>query len=79
VPVVASNVGGLPEVVRDGVTGSLRAPGDVEAMAAAAVEMLGDTVRWTALSTAAAADARSRFALTDVVAQYESLYARAIS
>jgi hypothetical protein len=41
--------------------------------------MLGDTARWTALSTAAAADARERFALTDVVAQYESLYARAIS
>jgi N-acetyl-alpha-D-glucosaminyl L-malate synthase BshA len=79
VPVVATNVGGLPEVVRDGVTGSLRAPGDVEAMAAAAVEMLGDTARWTGLSTAAAADARERFALTDVVAQYESLYARAIS
>jgi N-acetyl-alpha-D-glucosaminyl L-malate synthase BshA len=79
VPVVASNVGGLPEVVRDGVTGALRVPGDVEAMAAAAVAILGDQDRWTAMSTAAAADARERFALTDVVAQYEALYARAIA
>jgi N-acetyl-alpha-D-glucosaminyl L-malate synthase BshA len=79
VPVVASNVGGLPEVVRDGITGALRVPGDVEAMAAAAVEILGDQDRWTAMSTAAAADARVRFALTDVVARYESLYARAIA
>ena len=79
VPVVASNVGGLPEVVRDGVTGALRVPGDVEAMAAAAVDILSDQDRWTAMSTAAAADARERFALTDVVAQYEALYARAIA
>jgi N-acetyl-alpha-D-glucosaminyl L-malate synthase BshA len=79
VPVVASNVGGLPEVVRDGITGALRQPGDVEGMAAAVVEILTDRDRWTAMSTAAAADARARFALADVVAQYESLYDRAIA
>jgi N-acetyl-alpha-D-glucosaminyl L-malate synthase BshA len=79
VPVVASNVGGLPEVVRDGVTGALRQPGDVEGMATAAVEILTDRDRWTAMSTAAAADARARFALADVVAQYEALYDRAIA
>ncbi|HUF29292.1 MAG TPA: N-acetyl-alpha-D-glucosaminyl L-malate synthase BshA [Gemmatimonadaceae bacterium] len=79
VPVVASNIGGLPEVVRDGVTGSLRAPGDVEGMANAAISMLGDPERWQAMSDAAAADARARFALADVVAQYEALYSRAIA
>jgi N-acetyl-alpha-D-glucosaminyl L-malate synthase BshA len=79
VPVVASDVGGLPEVVRDGITGALRQPGDVEGMAAAAVEILTDHDRWTAMSTAAAADARARFALADVVAQYEALYDRAIA
>ncbi|HSJ62994.1 MAG TPA: N-acetyl-alpha-D-glucosaminyl L-malate synthase BshA [Gemmatimonadaceae bacterium] len=78
VPVVASRVGGLPEVVRDGETGALRPPGDVDAMSRAALEILGDRARWDAMSRAAAADARSRFALADIVARYEALYARAL-
>jgi L-malate glycosyltransferase len=78
VPVVASRVGGLPEVVRDGETGALRPPGDVDAMSRAALEILGDQARWDAMSRAAAADARSRFALADIVARYEDLYARAL-
>ena len=78
VPVVASRVGGLPEVVREGETGALRAPGDVEGMADAAIAILGDRARWDAMSAAAAEDARTRFALTDIVAKYEDLYARAL-
>ena len=42
VPVVASNVGGLPEVVIDGVTGFLHPPGDVEHMADSAIQILSD-------------------------------------
>jgi N-acetyl-alpha-D-glucosaminyl L-malate synthase BshA len=76
VPVVGSRVGGVPEVVRDGETGALRAVGDVDGMAAAAIEILGDPTRWTAMSEEAAADARRRFALEDVVAQYEAFYER---
>jgi N-acetyl-alpha-D-glucosaminyl L-malate synthase BshA len=76
VPVVGSRVGGVPEVVRDGETGALRAVGDVDGMAAAAIEILGDPARWTAMSEEAAADARRRFALEDVVAQYEAFYER---
>jgi L-malate glycosyltransferase len=77
VPVVASRTGGLPEVVRDGETGVLCPVGDVEAMAQAAVSILSDRARWEAMSTAAAADARERFALDAIVAQYEALYRRA--
>ena len=40
-PVVATRVGGLPEVVEDGVTGRLVAPGDPEALAGAVLEVLG--------------------------------------
>jgi N-acetyl-alpha-D-glucosaminyl L-malate synthase BshA len=76
VPVVGSRVGGVPEVVRDGETGVLRAVGDVDGMAAAAIEILGDPARWTAMSDEAAADARRRFALEDVVARYEAIYER---
>jgi len=40
-PVVATRVGGLPEVVEDGVTGRLVAPGDPPALAAAVLDVLG--------------------------------------
>ena len=42
VPVVASRVGGLPEVITDGLTGYLRDPDDQEGMAAAVLELLDD-------------------------------------
>ena len=74
VPVVGYGVGGLVEVVKDGITGSLHDVGDIAAMARACVTLLSDEVRWQAMSTAAAADARERFSLNDVVAQYEALY-----
>jgi N-acetyl-alpha-D-glucosaminyl L-malate synthase BshA len=77
-PVVASDTGGLPEVVRHGETGFLCPVGDVEGMARLAVDVLRDRGRWLAMSTAAAADARSRFGQDAIVAQYEALYADAV-
>jgi len=77
-PVVASDTGGLPEVVRHGETGFLCRVGDVEGMARLAVDVLRDRDRWLAMSTAAAADARSRFGQDAIVAQYEALYADAV-
>ena len=74
VPVVGYGVGGLVEVVQDGVTGSLHDVGDIAAMARACVTLLSDDARWQAMSSAAAADARARFSLSEVVAQYEALY-----
>jgi N-acetyl-alpha-D-glucosaminyl L-malate synthase BshA len=77
-PVVASDTGGLPEVVRHGETGFLCPIGDVDGMAAMAVEVLRDRERWRAMSAAAAADARARFSEAEIVAQYEALYADAV-
>ena len=73
-PVLGTNVGGLPEVVRNGDTGILCGVGDVEGMASAAVELLRNEARWKAMSDAAAEDARQRFSMDDVVARYEALY-----
>lgn len=79
VPVVASDVGGLPEVVRHGETGFLHPVGDVDAMAHSAIALLSDSARWQHMSEAAARDARARFSEPDVVARYEALYAEAVA
>lgn len=74
VPVIGTNAGGLPEVVRDGETGVLCGVGDVAGMAAAALEILRDRKRWSQMSKLAAADARERFSRDAIVSKYESLY-----
>jgi len=77
-PVIGANVGGLPEVVSDGETGVLCGVGDVSGMANAAIQLLRDEKKWGAMSAAAAQDARTRFAMDDVVQRYESVYAQAL-
>ena len=74
VPVIGTNAGGLPEVVRDGETGVLCGVGDVEGMSAAALSILLDRAKWTAMSVLGAEDARARFSLNAIVSQYEHLY-----
>jgi N-acetyl-alpha-D-glucosaminyl L-malate synthase BshA len=79
VPVIGSRTGGLPEVVRDGETGVLCPVGDIDAMAAAALAILRDGDRWRTMSALAAADARERFSLDAIVAEYEAFYEYALS
>jgi N-acetyl-alpha-D-glucosaminyl L-malate synthase BshA len=73
-PVIGTNVGGLPEVVISGETGVLCGVGDTGGMAAAAVEILSDTAKWKKMSERAAADARVRFTMDEIVQKYEALY-----
>ncbi|MEX2530765.1 MAG: N-acetyl-alpha-D-glucosaminyl L-malate synthase BshA [Gemmatimonadota bacterium] len=73
-PVVASRVGGLPEVVEDGVSGALLPLGDVAGMAEAAVAILEDGARWRKMSEAARTVASERFAVGRVVPVYEDYY-----
>ena len=74
VPVIGTNAGGMPEVVRNGETGYLCGVGDVDGMSAAALELLTDKRKWQAMSDLGARDARERFSLDAVVTQYEHLY-----
>lgn len=78
VPVVAHATGGLPEVVRDGVTGFLVPPGAVDAMAARLAALLDDADLRATMGRAARADAVERFALEPLIAGWERLYARAL-
>jgi len=79
VPVVGTNAGGLPEVVRDGETGVLCGVGDVEGMARGAVGILSDRARWAQMSALAESDARERFSQNAIVAKYEALYTKAVT
>ncbi|MDQ7794799.1 MAG: N-acetyl-alpha-D-glucosaminyl L-malate synthase BshA [bacterium] len=71
VPVVASRVGGLPEVVADGVSGFLVPPQDLPAMVDRAVAVLSDPALQSRMAKAARRAAVSNFAAETVVARYE--------
>jgi N-acetyl-alpha-D-glucosaminyl L-malate synthase BshA len=72
-PAVASRVGGLPEVIEDGVSGLLEHPGSVEAMARRATGLLEDPARLAAMREAAIARA-GHFSAERIVPMYEALY-----
>jgi N-acetyl-alpha-D-glucosaminyl L-malate synthase BshA len=74
VVVVASRVGGLPEVIEDGETGFLCPPHDLGAMAARGIEALGDAALRTRIGRAAAAHVRAAFCEAAIVPQYEAFY-----
>ncbi|MCW5965652.1 MAG: glycosyltransferase, partial [Bryobacterales bacterium] len=72
-PVVATNVGGLPEVVEDGESGILVAPGDMEALAAAMRSLSTDSTRLEAFRAAARARAY-HYDVTTMVDAYAKLF-----
>lgn len=72
--VVASAHGGLPEILTDGRTGRLVAPGDPAALARAAAELIDDAALRERLGAAAAADVRERFAPERLLAAVHELY-----
>ena len=74
VPVVATRTGGVPEVVRENRNGLLCPVGDVEALAASCVALLGDGSRRRAFAEHGRRWARSRFDRGRIVAQYRELY-----
>lgn len=78
VPVIASRVGGLPEVVRDGRDGYLVTPGDVTTMASRAVELLTDPGRHRTMGRNARDFAMEKFCSTKIIPLYEEYYRQVI-
>jgi N-acetyl-alpha-D-glucosaminyl L-malate synthase BshA len=74
VPAIATRVGGVPELIDDGVNGLLFPIGDVEAMANAAVTLLRDKPRLDAMALAARRTATERFCASKVIPLYEAYY-----
>jgi len=75
-PSVATNVGGIPEVIEDGVTGRLVTFGDADKLARAAENLIQDSAQRATLGGAAQARARRLFSAMTIVPRYETLYRR---
>ena len=79
VPVVASDVGGVPEVVTPGVDGYLIPPHDIEAGAKYALEILTLPDRGRAMGKQARINARAKYCSNDVIPQYEAYYNKVLN
>jgi L-malate glycosyltransferase len=78
-PVVASRVGGIPEVVGHGESGFLYPPDAIDDMAAAGIELLSDPVLKARIVEAARRVAVERFSSDAIVPRYEALYDRIVN
>ena len=79
VPTIATRVGGVPELIDDGINGLLFPMGDVDAMAAAAIDLLRDTQRLAVMGTAARKTASDRFCSSRIIPLYEQYYERVLA
>jgi len=79
VPVVATHVGGVPEVVTHGVDGYLFEPRDVPNAAKYALEILTRPDRGRMMGEMARVNARRRYCSNDIIPQYEAYYDKVLS
>jgi L-malate glycosyltransferase len=79
VPIVATDVGGLPEVVKHGVDGYLFEPRDVHTAAKYAVEILTRPDRGRLMGQMARASARAKYCSNDIIPLYEAYYKKILN
>ncbi|HSW40012.1 MAG TPA: glycosyltransferase, partial [Acidobacteriota bacterium] len=78
VPVVASKVGGLPEVITDGVEGRLVEPHDLAKMAECSIQLLADETLRNDMGRRARTRANDCFSSDSIIAQYEDFYRKTV-
>ncbi len=78
VPVIASRVGGIPEVVSDGETGLLVAPGDAHALASAIRDLLDDPARRARMAAAGPRIVGEHFGRARMIEGMNEVFLRAI-
>jgi N-acetyl-alpha-D-glucosaminyl L-malate synthase BshA len=74
VPCIATRVGGVPELIDDGITGLLYPVGAADEMAAGAIGLLKDRARLDAMRDAARKTAQARYCATLVLPKYVKYY-----
>jgi len=79
VPVIATNVGGIPEVIEHGVDGFLTEPLDVATSAKYAIDVLSRADRGREMGKLARINAKKKFCANDVIPNYERYYQRVLS
>jgi N-acetyl-alpha-D-glucosaminyl L-malate synthase BshA len=79
VPVIATNVGGLPEVIQHGVDGYLVEPGDVKQAAKYAIDLLSRPDRGREIGRLARIHAKKNYCANDVIPMYERYYEKILA
>jgi N-acetyl-alpha-D-glucosaminyl L-malate synthase BshA len=79
VPAIATRVGGVSELIDDGITGRLFEVGDIEGMSTAAIALLSDRTDLSTMAHAARRAAQDRFCATRIIPLYEEYYRRVIA
>jgi glycosyltransferase involved in cell wall biosynthesis len=79
VPSIATRVGGVPELIDDGVTGLLYPAGDIDGMSLGVLTLLKDRARLDAMREAGRKTAQKRFCSSLVVPHYVRYYESVLS
>ncbi|MEC1260555.1 N-acetyl-alpha-D-glucosaminyl L-malate synthase BshA [Bacillus swezeyi] len=78
VPCIGTNIGGIPEVIKDGTSGYLVNVGDVEDTAEKALQLLTDDRLHRRFAEAALKNIKERFSSSHIISQYEDVYRQLI-
>jgi glycosyltransferase involved in cell wall biosynthesis len=71
---IATNAGGVPEVIQSGKNGFLAEVGDVDSMAKFAIDLFADQEKLDDMGVSARASAQAKFCASKIIPMYEDYY-----